>query len=198
MKHTYLVIILFTILFLDLKAQSPVIWTVSGEKIECVDIRDFQDTSLAEIQFVDLKNRNDLIDRQEVFSITYQNKTTYLYSPIFDDDRTLEQMKLFIEGNREGYLGSTTGSFFVGFASGLLAMSIPPDKLFFSPLIPFTAVVSIGVYSPFKEPSINDDHFLDGYQQRRKKQNVKSAVKGGIAGLAVGVLGSFLIYGWGL
>ena len=198
MKDVYLIIVFVAFFFIQGSAQTPVIWTVDGDKIECVEIENYQDSSAMEIRFLNSKNRADLIDRQEVFSITDRNTTQYLYTPIFEDDRTLEQMKNYMDGHREGYKLSTRGAMIIGFASGLLAMSLPPDKLFMAPLLPFAAIICIGKVSPTKMPDINDEHFRDGYKQRRKKKNIKSAIKGGVAGMVVGVFSSFLIYGLGL
>ncbi|MDD2565032.1 MAG: hypothetical protein PHU27_12535 [Salinivirgaceae bacterium] len=198
MKCTCLTIVFVAGLFIQTNAQTPVIWTVEGEKIECIEIENYKDPSATEIKFINSKNRADLIDRHEVFSITERDSTQYIYSPLFEDDRTLEQMKLYINGQRLGYSINSRDALIIGFASGLLSMSLPPDKLFMAPLFPFVTTICIGKISPTKMPDINDEHFRDGFKQRRKKKNIKSSVIGGVAGVVVGVFGSFLIYGWGL
>ncbi len=199
MKPTSLFLVLIMSISVDFFAQSPVIWTVNGDSILTSGIGDYSDTSSITISYKNKRDKWTDIDRQDVFSIKIANENVYyVYRPLFDGDRNLEDMKLFIDGNIAGYKSSTLGAFCVGFAAGSLSMCLPPDNLYVAPLFPLTAVICIGKYSGNKAIALKDDNFTEGYRQRRKSKNIKSAIWGGLSGLAVGVTGSFFIYGWGL
>ncbi|MGI6479379.1 MAG: hypothetical protein ACOX0M_08065 [Salinivirgaceae bacterium] len=199
MRQISLILVLIIFAIVENFAQAPVIWTVSGDSIVVREVEDFQDTSLISIKYKSMRERWTDIDRQDIFSIKLSDDNLhYLYQPLFEGDKNLDQMKLYIDGHREGYKGKTYGAFLIGFASGSLGMLLPPDNIYVAPLFPLTAVICVGKFSGKKTINFNDENFIEGYSQRRKKQNIKSAIWGGLSGLAVGVTGSFLIYGWGV
>jgi len=199
MKRFNLVLVLTLVLQTAIFAQAPVIWTVNGDSIIAREVSYFQDTATKVVQYLTVRLKWQDIERQEIFSIKLADESMhYLYQPIFEGDRNLEQMNKYIEGHRTGYKGSKRGAFLIGFAGGALAMALPPDKMFVAPLFPLTAIICVGKFSPTRMPSNMDEHFMEGYRHRRKAQNVKSAVWGGLSGLLVGAAGSFLIYGWGI
>ncbi len=199
MKRLNLILVLSVVFQIHLCAQMPVIWTVDGDSIVAREVSYFQDTATKVVQYLNFRLKWQDIDRQEIFSIKLADESMhYLYQPLYDDDKNLDQMKRYINGHRDGYKGSRRNAFLLGFASGAATMVLPPDRFYAAPLIPLTAVICIGKFSPVKMPLIDDASYIEGYRQRRKSQNIKEALWGGLSGLLVGATGSYLIYGWGI
>jgi len=204
MKHISIIPLIICLLFQITKAQNSfIIKTITGDSIFAHKIESLSDEpSVAEIKYISFKKKKNIemekwsfIDRSEVFSIkSPDNIETILYAPLFEGDRTVKQMQEYLKGDAYARQLSTTGIFFIGFAGGLTALSIPPDRPYFFTLMPLATVVGIGIFSPTKLSPSDDFDFDAGYKFRRKKKNVKTAIWGAIAGTATGILSSFFVY----
>ena len=178
MRQISLILVLIIFAIVENFAQAPVIWTVSGDSIVVREVEDFQDTSLISIKYKSMRERWTDIDRQDIFSIKLSDDNLhYLYQPLFEGDKNLDQMKLYIDGHREGYKGKTYGAFLIGFASGSLGMLLPPDNIYVAPLFPLTAVICVGKFSG-KKTIILTTRTLSKVTAKDVKQNIKSAIWG--------------------
>ncbi|HON18325.1 MAG TPA: hypothetical protein PK990_04060 [Salinivirgaceae bacterium] len=181
-----------------LLSQPITVWTVDGDSIPVFDVK-FGD-SLNDSTFYYLKGKRRWIslDKNEIFGVVYpEGKHTILYSPQNEYDMSISRMTMYIKGHSLGYRKSNKTAFFTAFGAGLISMSLPPDQLYLAPIFPISAIVVIGKVTPIKKPDFSNEDILDGYIQRRKKQNIKYALYGGMCGLLVGSLSSFAVYGWG-
>ena len=188
------------------KAQETfIIKTVNGDLITTNKIESLSDEpSSAEIKYISLtkkksKEKWSFIDRSEVFSIqSPDNIETIIYSPLYEGDKTVAQMQMFLKGDAYARQFSNVGAFCIGFAGGLSTLAIKPTYSFLSPLPPLTTIILVNTFSPkIQMPKDDLDYFMDGYTNRRKKSNSRVAIWGAIAGTVVGVAGSFLVDGIG-
>ncbi len=178
--------------------QPIVIWTTDGDSLTALSVKMSENISDSLIFFQKSKKRWSRLEQKEVFSLTYPDGSSQiLYVPTREDDISVSRMTMFICGHSMGYKGKKSAPFFTGFAAGMISMALPPDRLFLAPIFPLTTTIVVGRVSPLKMPNFGNEDMLDGYVQRRKKQNVKYSLYGGIAGMTVGSLASFVIYGWG-
>lgn len=192
-KNIFTLLSFFCIYAQQVKPQNITIWTIGGDSI--VTQLMAKDTVFRELKYLTSTNKWKTIDTVDLFSIVKQDGTeTMFYKPLNNEDRTVNQMRLFVKGGNYGGNLSSRGAFAAGFISGLATMAIPPANSFLSPIVPLGTIICVAKFSPRKPSPTDDIYFSQGYVARRKNKNTKASIFGGISGLVVGIVCSFLIY----
>lgn len=204
MRFFYVFLVVLMTSFI-VKSQNTV-WFLNGDKMQIGNYT--VDTSAFEITYHNKKNKEKIIDIDNVFSITDgTGKEVIYYIPVkvYEDKEEIfevEQMRSFVQGEfdadkeHKGLIafgtGLTTG--LVGGSTVLLG-----GYVFFSPLLPLTDAVTVGLTKPKESKVIqlhpekkHDIHYIRGYQESASGKRTNAAIKGGLIGLGIGVLSGVL------
>ena len=129
-----------------------------------------------------------LVDKFDVFSVTdSENKEEVLYKPADSLDFTIEEARIYLEGERAASKhydksGSSISSIYVGAASGVLG--------FYSIPVPFLYSMVIGRKNPKHLPSEfknyeNNEAFRLGFNREARNIKIKQSIKFGYVSLGI-------------
>jgi hypothetical protein len=185
-KVLYTLICLFPLGITSTNAQQK-ITLLNGEEINVTSY------SIGEM-FVNYKLVGDspkklrLVDKYDVFSVTSSdNKEEVLYKPADSLDFTIEEARIYMDGERAANkyfdrTGSSVSSVYVGAASGVLG--------FFSIPAPFLYSMVLGRKNPKQLPAEfknyeNNEAFRLGYNREARNIKFKQSLKFGYVSLGI-------------
>jgi len=202
MNRFHLIILLIFVSYFA-KSQNTV-WFLNGDKM---NINSFTvDTTNLLITYKNKKNKEKTIDIDNVFSLTDSaGKEQIYYLPVRleedSDTFNVEQMRSFVQGEFDADKEHKAR---LAFASGIVtgvggAVVFSGGLLFWSPIVPLTNGVTVGLTKPKKSKVIklhperaNDEHYIMGYRESASGKRTGAAIKGGLIGLGLGILAGII------
>jgi hypothetical protein len=185
-KSIYVLICCFLLGIATTSAQQK-ITLLNGEEINVTSY------SIGEM-FVNYKLTGDspkklrIVDKYDVFSVTNSdNKEEVLYKPADSLDFTIDEAKVYMEGERAATKhfdksGSSISSIYVGAASGVLG--------FYSIPLPFLYSMTLGRKNPKQLPAEfksyeGNEAFRLGYNREARNIKLKQSLKFGYVSLGI-------------
>ncbi len=200
-RFRFILLLLFLSFFV--KSQNTV-WFLNGDKM---NIGNFSvDTTNLLISYKNKRNKEKFINIDNVFSLTDSTgKEEVFYLPVRleedSDTFNVEQMRSFVQGEFDA---DNEHKARLAFASGIVAGFGGPvifsgGLVFWSPIVPLTNSVAVGLTKPKKSKVIklhpdraNDEHYILGYRESARGKRTGAAIKGGLIGLTLGILASII------
>lgn len=202
--------ILFSLSFLILTAhcfsQDTAIF-VSGDKVALMS---YQQDSLNQNIYIlkTMKGKYKSINSEEIFS--FVKKTggeEIIFEPFEVDDAnfTIENMRIYIKGEQEARKNSpaflaTVSGFLVGVASPILLSTVGTSSLFYSPIPVAATNFVVGLTVPTEKSVVREypqmgknNFFVEGYRTTARSKRLNNSIKGGLIGLGIGVVSSFIL-----
>jgi hypothetical protein len=148
---------------------------------------------------INSSNKNKMMSyyRDEVFSIQYTNdeKVFFFPSEFYDEDYTIENMRMVVYGKRDArYHFKTKWVLPTGAAVGFLSAYFSKGSVFtlFVPLL-YTGIVQIPVVKIQKESIssvdfIGNEFYKEGYNRLARSKRTKHALVSSICGVLAGLL----------
>lgn len=204
MKNVFLLFLIF-LSYSGISQDTAVF--VSGDKLALMDY--YQDTTDKNIFILKtMKGKYKSINKEEVFS--FVKKTggeEIIFEPFEVDDAnfTIENMRIYINGEQEARKNSrsfwaTASGLLVGVASPILLSKIGTNSLFYSPIPVAATNFVIGLTFPTEKSVVRkypqmgkNDFFVEGYRTTARSKRLNSSIKGGLIGLGVGIVSSFIL-----
>ena len=199
-KQHILIFILITLVSFNVNAQDKLLFLngkiLDGQILEQTDY---------EFSFQDKKNKQYNIDKYRVFSFTKNNAETvvYKYDTLAGNFLQVEDMKLFVYGERDAHL--TYNTHFVsavGLAvGGAMGYFMHKDKSFLYIATPF---VYTALTLPFgtnikkqdqikNKDFLKEDEYLRGYDRVARSKRTTNALKSSFVGMAAGFIVSVIV-----
>ena len=200
MFRLFHIILLFLIcLSINTYGQDKILF-LNGKEME----GNLLDKTKYEFTFKNTKGQEFIIDKFRVFSYIQNNKESvvYEYDTIAGNFLKVEDMKMFVYGERDAYLTfkpviTNTLGLAIGRTAGYF---MHKDQSFIYIPIPLIYTVTTLIFpTKVNQRKLKDtqylkqDEYLRGYERIARSKRTQGALKTSIVGMGVGFLTSFLI-----
>jgi len=204
MKNLFLLFLIF-LSYSGISQDTAVF--VSGDKLALMDY--YQDTTDKNIFIMKtMKGKYKSINKEEIFS--FVKKTggeDIIFKPFEADDAnfTIENMRIYIKGEQEARKNShtflaTVSGFLVGVTSPVFLSTIGTNSLFYSPIPVAATNFVVGLTVPTEKSVVRkypqmgkNNFFVEGYRTTARTKRLNNSIKGGLIGLGIGVVSSFIL-----
>jgi len=213
-------ILIICLLFVMTASAQKQIWTIDGQ---IIDFREIKIDTTEYIYYQNLKGKDKLIYKFDVFQVIEDSKTTVIYASDTTDCGTPKeikknkkknvsesgycafsqsQMKYYVLGRQDGRLIKAPLYFVSGFAVGAATpISFPFIGLnsTYSPIVPLLFDISLGAIK-VKDTNFNvseyrdNEHYKLGYNMSVKKKRMNKLIFGTTGGLICGFITNYFIW----
>lgn len=167
-----------------------------------IPVESFQigDDYLSYKKINDKRKKMREVDRYDVFSILNEDgKEKIIYAPIDSLDYTVEEVRLYIQGEqiaREYYKakGATISSAVVGLGSSLLSFYALPVPMIYGIVLGRFNPKKMNLPENFDKEIATSEAFKSGYNKAARNTKIQKSLKWGYISLGVGLTG-LIIYG---
>lgn len=203
----YCILILFFLLssWLNPIFSQDTIWFLSGERLITSNYTIKVEDGM--LNYFNKRNKEKHVGLEYVFSVNEKsgNKKIYYEPTIMDNTPfSVDQMWSFIQGEYEADNNyHPKGATFIGLGTGIGGVylaTLVAGSPFLSPLVPAAGSAITGLTDVKQEkvqekyPQYADNEFfLAGYREIGNQKRVTNSIKGGIIGLAVGIVSGIII-----